>query len=63
MPIKYWRQPEKIERLMRLERPGFAAEFLRRNDDYRRDYTRMLRHSAVDAHSTISCRWGLRFPL
>ncbi|MHC2721943.1 transcriptional regulator domain-containing protein [Bradyrhizobium diazoefficiens] len=35
MPTQYWRSPETIERLNRLERPGFALEFLRRNADYR----------------------------
>ena len=31
MPTEYWRSPETIDRLNRLERPGFAVEFLRRN--------------------------------
>ena len=33
MPPEYWRSPETIDRLNRLERPGFAVEFLRRNAD------------------------------
>ena len=31
MPTEYWRSPETIDSLKRLERPGFAVEFLRRN--------------------------------
>jgi len=31
MPTQYWRSPETIDHLNRLERPGFAVEFLRRN--------------------------------
>ena len=42
MPTEYWRSPETIDSLKRLERPGFAVEFLRRNLDYRRDFARML---------------------
>jgi hypothetical protein len=67
MPTEYWRSLETIERLKRLERPGFAVEFLRRNADYRRDYTRMLRQIAqkrVDAETAragLARHWGLRF--
>lgn len=67
MPTESWRSPETIERLNRLERPGFAVEFLRRNVDYRRDYTRTQRQiarSTVDpetANSDLARRWGLRF--
>ena len=41
MPTEYWRSPETIDRLNRLERPGFAVEFLRRNAEYRRDFARI----------------------
>lgn len=67
MPNKYWRSPETIENLSRLERPGFAVELLRRNAAYRRDYARMLRQVArkkltLDAAlSNLGHRWGLRF--
>lgn len=67
MPTHYWRSPETIDRLNRLERPGFAVEFLRRNADYRRDYARTLRQitrEAADretARSVLARRWGLRF--
>ena len=67
MPTQYWRSPETIDHLNRLERPGFAVEFLRRNAEYRRDYTRIQRQIArdhVDAESAradFARRWGLRF--
>ena len=67
MPTEYWRSPETIDRLNRLERPGFAVEFLRRNAEYRRDYARLQRQIAredVDAEvarSRLARRWGLRF--
>lgn len=67
MPTENWQSPETIERLNRLERPGFAVEFLRRNADYRRDYARTQRQIArhdVDpdtARARFALRWGLRF--
>ncbi len=69
MPIEDWRSPETTERLKRLERPGFAAEFLRRNHDYRREYARMerlIKRRGVDesaARSGLARRWGLQFRL
>ncbi len=69
MPISDWRSPETIEQLNRLDRPGFAAELLRRNSAYRRDYARTLRRieqGAVDpdqTRSNLARRWGLRFRL
>jgi Family of unknown function (DUF6499) len=67
MPISFWRSSEMIQQLNRLERPGFAVEFLRRNAGYRRDYARTLRqiaHGTVDpssARSALARRWGLCF--
>jgi hypothetical protein len=67
MPTEYWRSPETIDRLNRLERPGFAAEFLRRNTGYRRDFARtqrLIARASVDAEtarSGLARRWGLRF--
>lgn len=67
MPTEYWRSPETIDHLNRLERPGFAVEFLRRNAEYRRDYAHIQRQIArdyVDAESAradFARRWGLRF--
>ncbi len=67
MPTPYWRSPETVLHLTRLERPGFAAEFLRRNGKYRRDFAETERRIAserADAESVRgSCarKWGLRF--
>ncbi|HVZ06604.1 transcriptional regulator domain-containing protein [Rhodopila sp.] len=67
MPTEDWRSPETIERLKRLERPGFAIEFLRRNPEYRRDYARTERMiardpaSATTAGARLARRWGLQF--
>jgi hypothetical protein len=67
MPTSFWRSPETIERLNRLERPGFAVEFLRRNPRYRRDYKRTMQQiargviDAETARSALARRWGLCF--
>ena len=58
----YWRSPETIEQLNRLERPGFAVEFLRRNAGYRRDYARTLRQIA-GASITDAAQFGARPPM
>jgi len=56
-----------MEQFNRLDRAGFAAEFLRRNDSYRKDYARMRRliaRGGIDpdsAKSDLARRWGLRF--
>lgn len=67
MPTQYWRSPETIDRLNRLERPGYAVEFLRRNAEYKQDYARLQRQIARDeasaeaARALLARRWGLRF--
>lgn len=67
MPSEDWRSPETIERLKRLERPGFAVEFLRRNPEYRRDFAsteRLIARRGVDeraARARLARRWGLQF--
>lgn len=69
MPISDWRSQETIEQLNRLDRPGFAAELLRRNANYRRDHAhtlRMIARGGIDpdeARSNLARRWGLRFCL
>lgn len=66
MPTQYWRSPETIDHLSCLGRPGFAAEFLRRNADYRLDYAQTQHQIARDrvdaqtARSGLARRWGLR---
>lgn len=67
MPTENWRSPETIERLNRLQRPGFAVEFLRRNNEYRRDFARterLIARQAIDesaARARLARRWGLQF--
>ena len=67
MPTPYWRSPETVLHLTRLERPGFAAEFLRRNGEYRRDFAETERRIASERADSESVRgscarkWGLRF--
>ncbi|UVK50398.1 hypothetical protein DBIPINDM_003536 [Mesorhizobium sp. AR02] len=67
MPISDWQSLDTIEQLKRLDRPGFAAELLRRNAAYRRDYAHTLRKIAQggidpdEARSNLAHRWGLRF--
>lgn len=67
MPTESWRSPETIDRLNRLDRSGFALEFLRRNAEYQRDYAtthRQIARKIVDAEAAragLARRWGLRF--
>ena len=63
MPTEYWRSPETIDHLNRLERPGFAVEFLRRNADYRRDFARTQRQIARDHVDAEAARVGSRPPM
>lgn len=69
MPTQFWRSEETQEQLKRLDRSGFAAEFLRRNPRYRADCEqtqRAITQGEVDedfARSELARRWGLRFCL
>jgi hypothetical protein len=64
-----WRSQPAADDLDKLERPELAAEFLRRNRDYRRDYDRTARRlaagkvSEADADAALARRWGLSFRL
>jgi hypothetical protein len=68
-PTSDWRSAHAAHALSRLDRAGFAAEFLRRNPVYRRDYLRVTRGVAADmVNQTPAClalarRWGLSFPV
>lgn len=70
VPSRDWRDEKAYDELERLDRRGFAWEYLRRNPDYRRqlrsggdvatrviDGVSVLRTTAV----TIPPIWGLRF--
>lgn len=67
MPNIYWHSPETIPTLNRLDRAGFAMEFLRRNPSYRRDYSHVLRRinrrglDAKAAFTRLGHHWGLQF--
>jgi hypothetical protein len=69
MPTSFWRSPDAANRLNRLDRSGFAVEFLRRNADYRHDYTQtrlQIARGQTDsssARSSLARRWGLSFRL
>ncbi|WP_231729023.1 MULTISPECIES: transcriptional regulator domain-containing protein [unclassified Sphingopyxis] len=49
---------------VRLDFPGFAQEFLRRNPAYRCDYERVMsdRDGDPTAQEVMARRWGLCFP-
>ncbi len=67
MPTQFWRSDAAQEQLNRLDRPGFAAEFLRRNPDYVADCNqakRLIAQGTLDqdtAQAELARRWGLRF--
>ena len=66
-PASDWRSASTAEKLMSLDRPQFAAEFLRRNHDYSEDYrvTQDQIASGVVEHAAgmdrLARRWGLSF--
>ncbi|WP_439496122.1 transcriptional regulator domain-containing protein [Bosea sp. (in: a-proteobacteria)] len=60
-----WRLQQTERALNRLERQGFAWEFLRRNPDYRSDYNRLrstLTSRRGASQRSATPQWGLRFP-
>jgi Family of unknown function (DUF6499) len=67
VPTPFWRSPDAVEQLNRLDSPGLAGEFLRRNPAYRAGYHQMLRRAAQDGsiseavRSEFASRWGLSF--
>ncbi len=64
-----WRSQDATAYLDRVQRAGFAWEFLRRNPDYRNDYEDMSRDvasgtvTALEAALALAQRWGLSFPV
>lgn len=62
-----WRSPKRDSYLQRLDRAGFAWEFLRRNPDYQGDYETIIQGGASDAdaggvtNEALVRRWGLSF--
>lgn len=59
-----WRSPAAYEHAQSIPAAGFAWEYLRRDEDYHRDFERMrrIRKPAARSLTAFSDRWGLRFP-
>lgn len=57
-----WRSPSNYHYLENLDRAGLSWEFLRRNQEYRKDFVRILDATAREA-TAIARRWGLCFRL
>jgi hypothetical protein len=59
-----WRSAAAYEQAKVIPASGFAWEYLRRDDDYHRDFERVNRRksSAATTLEAFSQRWGLRFP-
>lgn len=67
-PASDWRSASTAQKLMRLDRPQFAIEFLRRHPGYNKDYRST--HDQIAAGlltrdagmERLASRWGLSFP-
>jgi Family of unknown function (DUF6499) len=59
-----WRSSAAYEHAEKIPAAGFAWEYLRRHDDYHRDYEDLMtqRPPSEDVLGVFSRRWGLRFP-
>ena len=58
-----WRVPAAYKHTKNLPAAGFAWEYLRRNEDYRRDVERLTqrREPAGEEVNAFASRWGVRF--
>ena len=59
-----WRSAAAYQHAKVIPAAGFAWEYLRRDDDYHRDFERVNRRKppAATTLEAFSQRWGLRFP-
>ncbi len=59
-----WRSAAAYQHAKVIPAAGFAWDYLRRDDDYHRDFERLNRRKspAASALEAFSQRWGLRFP-
>ena len=59
-----WRSPAAYQHAKVIPASGFAWEYLRRDDNYHRDFDRLNRRKSSTATTldAFSQRWGLRFP-
>ncbi|WBU55791.1 MULTISPECIES: transcriptional regulator domain-containing protein [Paracoccus] len=60
-----WRSPAAYGHTKHIPAAGFAWEYLRRNEEYRRDYQTIAStgRAAARALEAFAHRWGLRFPV
>ncbi|WP_206614180.1 transcriptional regulator domain-containing protein [Paenirhodobacter populi] len=60
-----WRSPAAYRHTHSIPAAGFAWDYLRRDDDYHRDFQkiRRMRKPAAQSLSVFSQQWGLRFPV
>ena len=63
--ISHWRSSERYEYVEDLVSPELAWEWLRRNEDYQRDFEAAQLEPNADTAATEATRsrWGLRFPV
>ncbi len=67
MPTPFWHTQIMVDGLRRLDRPGYAVEFLRRNPRYREGHTTLARRMieqperAAEYREDWERRWGLFF--
>lgn len=64
-----WRSPDVAKYYAQYDNADFAQEFLRRNKDYRREYSETLRRVSEDELDSVTemevlaRRWGMMFPM
>ncbi|MFD1254278.1 transcriptional regulator domain-containing protein [Devosia equisanguinis] len=60
-----WRSPAAYGHTKHIPAAGFAWEYLRRNDEYRRDCQTIASTGGAAARDleVFAARWGLRFPV
>lgn len=60
-----WRAPASYGHAKAIPPAGFAWEYLRRDEDYQRDFQTIasVKEPGTAQLETFSQRWGLRFPV
>lgn len=60
-----WRSPAEYRHTKKIAAAGFAWEYLRRHDGYRRDFRTITRtrRPGIERLEAFAQRWGLRFPV
>jgi hypothetical protein len=60
-----WRAPASYGHAKAIPPAGFAWEYLRRHEDYHRDFETIcsVKQSAATQLGAFTQRWGLRFPM